>query len=142
MPNSIDSFSDEFHFLSNFHYGNVTYEGITYPSSEHAYQAAKSVIKEERLSVKYSGGPGNAKRRGKEITKRDDWDLVKLTVMEDILRIKFSKKALQEMLLLTEGYELVEGNYWGDVYWGVCKGKGENHLGKLLMKIREELLLL
>lgn len=139
MPNLIDNFEDEFHFLSNFYYCKVTYEGILYPSSEHAYQAAKSTINEDRMSVKYAGSPAQAKQRGRHIKMRPDWDDVKLGVMEDILRIKFGRPLLKEKLLLTKGFNIVEGNHWGDTYWGVCRGKGSNHLGQLLMKIREEI---
>lgn len=139
MHKLIDNFSGDFAFLSNFYYTGVVYEGIFYPSSEHAYQAAKSLNKEDRISVKKSGGPAQAKRRGKEIKMREDWDEVKYSVMEEILRIKFADPVLKEMLVSTEDYELVEGNYWHDYYWGVCGGIGENNLGKLLMKIRSEL---
>jgi ribA/ribD-fused uncharacterized protein len=136
----IDNFSGDFAFLSNFYYTGVVYDGIFYPSSEHAYQAAKSLDIADRMSVKKSGGPAQAKRRGKEIKKREDWDTVKYSVMEDILRIKFADPILKEMLIATEDYELVEGNHWHDYYWGVCNGTGENNLGKLLMKIRSELM--
>ena len=66
---------------------------------------------------------------------------MKLQLMERLLLKKFDDNhpQLQQMLLATGEEELVEGNYWGDVYWGVCNGVGENHLGKLLMKIRDQL---
>lgn len=59
--------------------------------------------------------------------------------MEDLLRQKFSKTPLRRLLLATGEAELIEGNTWGDTYWGVCHGVGQNHLGCLLMKIRGEL---
>jgi ribA/ribD-fused uncharacterized protein len=70
---------------------------------------------------------------------REDWKDVRLNIMYNLLWIKFNNTELKEALLLTDGYELVEGNWWGDTFWGVCSGYGENYLGKLLMKIRSEL---
>ena len=83
--------------------------------------------------------PGLAKKLGRKATIRPDWEKIKLPIMEYLLRQKFGDKTLKALLIGTGDAELVEGNMWGDTYWGVCKGKGENHLGKLLMKIREEL---
>ena len=82
---------------------------------------------------------GKAKKAGREIICRSDWKEIKDSVMELALRIKFQNKVLCEKLLNTGNSELVEGNWWGDTYWGVCEGKGENRLGKILMKIRDEL---
>lgn len=70
---------------------------------------------------------------------RSDWEEVKLGVMEGLLREKFSDPELRRKLLATGERELVEGNDWGDSFWGVCAGRGKNHLGRLLMKLREEL---
>lgn len=94
---------------------------------------------EERAAIRLCCSPGEAKRLGRKATLRLDWEKVKLTIMEDLLRQKFAWKELKEKLLSTGDEELVEGNTWSDTFWGVCNGKGENHLGKLLMKIREEL---
>jgi ribA/ribD-fused uncharacterized protein len=108
---------------------------------EHAYQAAKSMDPQVRRKIQGAGSPGEAKRLGRNVILRSDWDEIKLSVMEDLLRQKFGSKniGMSAMLLRTGTLELIEGNTWGDVYWGVCNGKGENHLGKLLMKIRQEL---
>lgn len=128
-------------FLSNFYYPcNIELDGDIYPSTEHAYQAAKTFDIGERMSILEAKTPGEAKRLGKKVTLREDWDKVKLSVMEDLLRQKFTKVALRARLLLTGEAELIEGNTWGDTFWGVCGGVGENHLGKILMKIRNELL--
>lgn len=133
----IDSFSDEFHFLSNFYYVQVYWEGIKYPSSEAAYQASKSLDPVVRKRFKHYG-PGLAKKQGRAIQVRDDWDSVKVDIMKGICRAKFDGDAdLRERLLLTGDIELIEGNYWGDTFWGVCGGVGENMLGKILMEIRE-----
>jgi len=83
--------------------------------------------------------PGDVKKFGKTLELRKDWDNIKLEVMEYGLRQKFSKKYFKEKLLETKNKELIEGNYWNDTYWGICRGKGDNNLGKLLMKIRKEL---
>jgi len=56
-----------------------------------------------------------------------------------LVRKKFEIPVLREALLDTGNAKLVEGNYWGDVEWGVCRGKGKNKLGKILMKVRKEI---
>ena len=76
---------------------------------------------------------------GRHLPLRPDWEDVKLSVMEGLLRQKFREEPFKSQLKATGDAQLVEGNYWGDVYWGVCRGQGENHLGKLLMKIRGEI---
>lgn len=127
-----------FRFLSNFYLVTIEYEGLTYSSSEAAYQAAKTLDKKIRETfTKFS--PGKSKQVGQTLTLRKDWDSVRLQVMEDILRIKFSIPEMKEKLLRTRDNLLVEGNNWNDTFWGVCNGVGENHLGKLLMKIRADL---
>jgi predicted NAD-dependent protein-ADP-ribosyltransferase YbiA (DUF1768 family) len=80
-----------------------------------------------------------AKRYGKIVVMRPDWNDVRLAIMEDLVRQKFLTSSMERLLLSTGDAELIEGNYWGDTFWGVCRGVGENHLGKILMKIREEL---
>ena len=134
----IESFQGAYRFLSNFWPAEVEYEGLVYPSSEHAYQAAKTIDPEARkafLDIK----PGQAKRKGRKVVLREDWEDVKLDVMLDLLRAKFSNPELTKMLLDTGDRGLIEGNTWGDQFWGVCKGQGENHLGLLLMQVRDEI---
>jgi ribA/ribD-fused uncharacterized protein len=136
----IDCFGGEFHFLSNFYPAYVLYEGIVWPSSEHAYQAMKTTDENQRLNISILDTPGEAKKMGKAVKMRVDWDDVKLDIMEEIVRAKFTQNPqLQTMLLYTEDLEIIEGNTWGDTFWGVCDGVGENHLGKILMKIRDEI---
>jgi N-glycosidase YbiA len=77
--------------------------------------------------------------RGKRVALRSDWEVVKVGIMEQCLRSKFAGSELRSLLLSTGDAELVEGNTWNDRFWGVCRGKGQNHLGKLLMRIRSEL---
>ncbi len=138
---SITSFSGENRFLSNFYPCSVKLDGIMYSSSEHAYQAAKTLDKNVRIIFHKHPLPtaGQAKRLGRKLKLRPDWESVKFSVMEDLLRQKFSNDYLGKRLLETGDAELIEGNSHGDVFWGVTDKGGQNHLGKLLMKIREEL---
>lgn len=133
------SFSGVHRFLSNFHQCVVVLDGIKYPSVEHAYQAAKTLDLLIRNEILLCPTPAAAKRMGKLFAIRPDWDQVKLGIMEDLLKQKFEHQNLKLALLATEDQEIIEGNYWNDTFWGVCKGKGANHLGRLLMKVREEL---
>jgi len=125
--------------LSNFYPATVGLHDIEYPTVEHAYQAAKGIGPESRKYVREAPTPGEAKRRGRDILHRGDWEDLKLSVMENLLRQKFANDPLRSMLLATGNEELVEGNNWGDRFWGRCNGEGENRLGELLMKIREDL---
>ena len=135
----ITSFDGKYDFLSNFYHSPISYNGIVYPTNEHFFQAMKTFNVDERIAIASAETPGKAKRIGRKITLRSDWEDVKLYYMELGLRLKFQDSKLHEMLLATGDEELIEGNTWGDEFWGVCNGKGENHLGKLLMKIRGEL---
>lgn len=143
MAKSINGFFGKYRWLSNFEMATVELDGIEYPSTEHAYQAAKSTDPTERRRIRLAEKPGEAKRLGQPGImkhKRADWQSVSLSVMEDLCRQKFTKhKDLKKKLLDTGDAYLEETNTWGDVFYGVCKGKGENHLGKILMKIRSEL---
>jgi len=133
------SFSGKFRFLSNFHPSPVTFEGLDYPSVEHAYQAAKTTDQSARDEIRLSATAGAAKKLGRRVVMRPDWESIKLGVMEELVRQKFADPDLKEALLATGCDELIEGNYWGDTFWGVCKGVGHNHLGQILMKVRSEL---
>lgn len=148
MKSTVSGFFGKYRFLSNFTPVQIILDGVLYPSVEHAYQAAKTLDETARLTVlwKYDStgkemgynSPGEAKRAGKGVPLRSDWDEVKLQVMEGFLKQKFSNGLFREALIATGVTELIEVNTWNDTYWGVCKGKGHNHLGKLLMKIRSE----
>jgi ribA/ribD-fused uncharacterized protein len=136
----IDSFKDEYRWLSNFWPAQVVFDGKTYNSVESAYIAGKTKDKSEREIIRNLPTPGKAKRYGKDIALRDDWDEVKIPIMRNLLTQKFKKGSeLGNKLLSTGNIELIEGNTWGDTFWGVCDGIGENHLGNLLMQIRESL---
>jgi ribA/ribD-fused uncharacterized protein len=151
----IDKFEGRYSFLSNFYPCKIVHQGITYPSTEHYYVAQKvnddQIINgkfypkaDVREMISNISTPGQVKRFGRTLKIRSDWDNIKLGVMEWCLREKFKEENLKEMLLQTGDQELIESNYWHDVVWGVCTcqkcgNKGENNLGKLLMKIRGEI---
>lgn len=136
--NKIDRFENEYFFLSNYYETRIDYEGLVYESSEAAYQSAKvrNIIIRKTFTTLSAD---ISKKLGRQLILREDWEDVKLTVMEDILRIKFSNLKLRDKLLATGDAELIESNWWNDTFWGVCNGIGDNHLGKLLVKIRGEL---
>lgn len=139
-PSKIAQFQNEYRFLSNFYPAIVEFEGITYPTVEHAYQSAKTLDMNERKRIAALPTPADAKREGRKLKLREDWDRVKFDVMEQCVRYKFTYDAeLREKLLATGDALLEEGNDWGDQIWGVVNGVGENRLGKILMKVRGEL---
>ena len=139
---SITDFHQEpYRFLSNFYEAAVTYGGLTYKNNEAAFQAQKCMTEEEKRP--FTGyGPGKSKGAGRRVKLRPDWETVKTGIMEEIVRAKFTQHPeLAARLLATGERMLAEGNTWGDTCWGVDArtGEGENRLGKILMKIREEL---
>lgn len=137
----IDRFSGEYEWLSNFYPCEVTYKGTTYPSVENAYQAAKMDMAQcypHELHALRSCSPGTAKRLGSK-SNPDGWQSFKLVVMKDLLDQKFRKPDFADLLLATGDQKIVEGNNWGDTFWGICNGKGANHLGCMIQEIRADL---
>lgn len=135
--NSVTEFRGAYYFLSNFFPAPVTIDGICYLNNEAAFQAQKEP---ERAHEFVALPPNEAKKLGRRVKLRPDWESIKQSVMTDIVRAKFTQNpALREQLLKTGHAELIEGNTWNDTYWGVCKGKGRNELGMILMQIRSEL---
>ena len=138
--NTIDLFRGEHRWLSNFWLVDIYHEGYIYPSVEHAYQACKCALVIQRPLFLH-GTPGEAKRLSRQYQTREDWNEVKYNIMFELVYKKFDcTDYLREKLLATKDTKLVEGNTWGDTYWGVCKGKGDNNLGKILMEVRGMLL--
>lgn len=137
----IDRFTKETgcDFLSNFYSSTVSYDGKLYPTVEHAYQAAKTMDKNAREIIRKAKDPGEAKKLGQGVSVRHDWNEVKLDIMRHLIKDKFSNPFLTHRLLATGDAELVLNNKWNDKFWGVCRGVGENWLGKILMDVREEL---
>jgi len=136
----IGPFTGPFRFLSNFFPSPVEFEGLTYPTAEHAFQAAKTLDRAVRERMRQLPTASVAKRSGQSLTLRPDWEQVKLTIMTQILRRKFRHPVLRAQLLRTHPRPLIEVNAWGDHFWGVCHGHGENHLGRMLMTLRREFL--
>lgn len=134
----IDSFRGEHRWLSNFWWCEVRIDGISYPSSEHAYQAQKTLDRNKQKEIAEAKTFKKSKRLGYQVELREDWESIKIDVMLQILREKFKYPGLKELLEETGDAELIEGNDWGDDFWGQVNGRGQNHLGKCLMKIREE----
>lgn len=126
---------NEYFFLSNMYPCKITYNGHTFGSSEAAFQAQKDVT---RVSEFENISGKESKRLGRKVKMRPDWESVKLGIMEEILRIKFSDPELKKKLLAVKE-PIVEENTWHDTYWGVCDGKGQNNLGKLLTKIKNDM---
>ena len=137
----IDGFHGAYRFLSNFYEAPVAYNGLAYSNNEAAFQAQKAMDPEVRKKIA-AMGPSEAKRAGRRVALRPDWERVKDQLMLDIVREKFAQNPdLAEKLLATGDAELVEGNTWHDRYWGVdaATGEGRNQLGKTLMQVRDEL---
>lgn len=137
----VETFFGPYRFLSNFFPCEMPIfcdYGISYPTVEHAYQAHKTFDRSERVLISTFPKPGDAKKYSHTMQVREDWKVVRVGIMEGLLRQKFNQPHLRHKLLATGNALLLEGNTWGDTFWGVCNGKGSNNLGKLLMKIRED----
>lgn len=140
-PQAIDRFAGPDRFLSNFHLAEIMWEGRTYPSSEHLYQAMKARTEEEREWVRTAHTPREAKFRGRKIRAAADWAGRRIDAMRSALHAKFDQHPdLADKLDGTGDASLIEGNAWGDTFWGVDAKteRGENHLGRLLMELRAE----
>ena len=133
----IDNFKGKYFFLSNFFPSNILYQGILYHNAEVAFQAQKDPSRCEEFRRL---NPSEAKRLGRRVKLRSDWEQVKDDIMYDVVNNKFMQnKKLAEQLMATGEEDLVEGNDWGDRYWGVCRGVGKNKLGQILKRVRSEL---
>ncbi len=144
--NRINKFDSDFRYLSNFWPCNILYDNLQFESVEAAYQAAKTLDKDARWKFQ-SMKAGEAKSWGKTLTLRSDWHIMKLSIMEALVRQKFTTRLdLMRKLLSTGDAHLLEGNTWHDNYWGKCfcahclAGTGfANHLGVILMDVRKDL---
>ena len=136
---TISKFDKEYFFLSNFYPCKVHYQGQTYKSSEAAYQAQKTSDSKLRREFETLSSR-EAKKRGRMLELRKDWEEVKDNIMYEICYSKFvNNPIIARKLIATKDAELVEGNTWFDTYWGVCNNVGLNKLGQILMKVREEM---
>jgi len=142
IDEKIDDFRGDYFFLSNFCPSPFVFCDVKYETVEHAFQALKATNQKDHDLVKNSKNPSEAKRYGRNIKLRDDWEEVKDDIMYDLVKAKFLQNPGQaKMLTETGNAELVEGNTWGDTHFGVCSktGVGENVLGKILMDVREDI---
>lgn len=138
----ISEFQGEYRWLSNHVVAKVKYDGHEFPTVEHAYVYSKTLVKEEQelfLSEMNELSPGQAKRLGKTLTLRPDWESVRLDIMRNLTLQKYSIPYYRDKLLATGDVEIVEGNDWGDTFWGKYNGVGENNLGKIIMEVRSYL---
>lgn len=139
--NDITEFRGEFSWLSNFFPVQIEYEGLTYPSVEHAYQAGKLInIEDRKLFLIMSAG--QAKRNWKKYKTYNLTEEFRLNLMYQLLSIKFNQEPFKSLLIATGDCNIIEKNYWGDTFFGYClkTNQGKNHLGQMIMNIREKLL--
>ena len=144
----ISGFHGKYRFLSNFHPAPMSFDleagdrsiRAKAPTAEHAYQSSKAAAVKDGLTVLNCTTAGEAKRAGRRIRQRPDWEARKTAVMSRVVTAKFRQNPeLARQLLATCDAKLVEENAWGDTFWGICRGRGENRLGKILMEVRNEL---
>ena len=141
----IAMFEGKYAFLSNFENSPFTIDGVTFPTVEHWFQAYKTLDPVEFMEIVSADTPGRAKRMGRRVTLRPDWEEVKVDVMRAGLRHKFAIPEFRTLLLATGDEELMEGNTWHDNTWGNCVCQkcqnipGRNMLGMLLMELRNEI---
>jgi len=135
----IKGFTGEYRWLSNFWPSPFEFNNYAWPTVEHAYVAHKA--HPGRLKNVYGTvidmTPGQAKRYGRTIKIRNDFDMIKLYLMQALQYRKYTEnEELLQKLLATGSREIEETNTWGDTFWGVCDGVGDNHLGKIIMGLR------
>jgi ribA/ribD-fused uncharacterized protein len=144
VKGEISSFRGRYLFLSNMYEHPILYNGMTWKSSEHAYQAMKATNKIDMFKIKAARTPKLSKTIGHQCECRPDWNDVKVDIMREVIKAKFSDPALTEQLLSTGDCELIEGNDWWDREWGCIKDEdgdwtGKNWLGVILMEVRDKL---
>jgi len=137
----IDEFRGEYYFLSNFYPAPIDIRGMgMVQTAEHAFQGFKTLDEEQMRKIFQASTPAQAKQMGKVVKLRENWQEIKDEIMYSMVKMKFVTHAdLRKKLLATGDAVLIEGNTWGDKYWGVCEGEGKNVLGTILMAVREEL---
>jgi ribA/ribD-fused uncharacterized protein len=135
----ITEFQGEYRWLSNFEPVQVEYCGIVFPTVENAFQAAKC-SRPYDMPMFLAISPGQAKRLGRKVDIRSDWDDIKRDIMYGLTVLKYKNPVLRAKLISTGTMDIEEGNQWGDRYWGMVNGVGENHLGKIIMRVRGELI--
>ena len=137
----IDRFRGPYNFLSNFYYSPfIDGNGLMWKTVEHYYQAQKAKDFYNKVNIMETETPSEAKKLGSKVSLRPDWTIAeRVKVMKRALRMKFDQnRKIKQKLIDTHPEELVEGNDWGDIFWGQVNGKGQNFLGKLLMILRKD----
>ena len=151
---TISNFKGKYEFLSNFYTGpgsDVTINGIHYATTEHAFQAGKFVKRSLRRQVADCATPGDSKRFARALARkvgnRSGWKEADISIywMLKCIRLKFTHPVLARKLVSTHPLNLIEGNTWGDAFWGMVRDKdgrwrGDNWLGKILTHVRAELI--
>jgi ribA/ribD-fused uncharacterized protein len=144
---SISSFSGKYTFLSNFSpSSSIIWDNRKWKTVEHLFQARKTNNREDQEKIRRASTPSKAKRLGRKVLLRDDWEEIKYDVMLDCVRLKFKDKQLEAKLINTWPHNLIEGNGWHDNIWGNCvcpkckNTKGKNALGEILMQTRAKIL--
>lgn len=133
-----NAFRGAFAYRSNMYSCPVSFQGILYNNSEAAFQAQKCILQQDKEKFAFLSGP-DAKRLGKTIPLIEDWEDIKLDIMYNVVKEKFIQNPSLKQLLISSTDDIAEENTWGDTFWGTCNGYGKNHLGKILMKVRDEL---
>lgn len=136
---AISSFRGYYRFLSNFWSQPLWFDGVEYRSGEFAYQSQKPLHISDRLEVRACATPGEAKRLANTCVRVPYWHANKLAVMLEVQRSKYAEQTARSLLLSTGSRKLVEGNTHGDTFWGVVNGVGQNHLGRIIMLVRDEI---
>lgn len=138
MMDIIYSFQGKYSFLSNFFvHEPISYNEMVANNVETLYQASKPLDATEALKILGTFTPTQAKKLGRNVILREDWEKKKVSIMYDLLTLKFQIPELREKLSSTCGMILIEGNWWQDRFWGVCEKEGLNVLGELLMEVRK-----
>lgn len=140
----IKEFQGNYRWLSNFAPVDIQIDNRIYPSVEHAYMAMKAPDNDEwkNFCANKSNSAGKVKKASRAIKLRHDWnDELRLILMSGLLMIKFTQEPFRSQLISTGNQNIQEGNYWNDKFFGIClkTGEGENHLGRLIMNIRDKI---
>lgn len=139
----IPEFSPPWECFSNFHPSVLIISGKIYPTVEHAYQASKALSEAEHEWVRTALDARTAKKRGRRVQLRPNFDNMRIPLMRLFVTMKFTMYTDYRQTLIGSGNAIIqEGNWWNDTFWGICRGVGENHLGLLLMEVRDLMLLL
>lgn len=137
-------FSGPWSVLDNFALTPVRYNGWQCPTSEHAFAAMKAANPADARRIVRMPGPHEAKALGRQVRLRSDWEEIKFSVMWEVLCFKFAQNPYAvDVLIATDGRQIVEGNTWNDRVWGMTDSEsghdliGQNALGKMLMALRD-----